>query len=481
MKQDPLDPWQYRLSGAAVAGARPVGPFWLEPGPELPVIPVTDANGAAVGVLLGFPIDLAGKSMITVAWQAPVALGTDADGFAYDVLCALGGRFLWLCAAAGMARIYPDCSAQVTCVYDPVARMAGSTALALLDDAAYDARFDKVLFDRLGVDGEGWFPAGLTAHHGLHRLLPNHYLDLHNWEVRRFWPTTALPVTSDPSATVDEIIAIVRAQIEALLGGPKKLAFALTAGLDTRTLMACAQPYLAEISFVTVTGGDRHEVDTVTARRIAKDLGLSHMELPRKTATDAQRALFIRRGGHCNGDSNSKFHPSVWPIAESHIFVGGAGGEIARPPIWRNFDTKETVLTSSILIDRLGLPRTNLVTTALEQRMADMPQGNAFQILDIVYQEDRYAAWYGAQFCSDPKLVRQAPFLTTRSVELMMQLPPEWKKSDRLSHAIIERVWPKLESYPYNSLGRWKDIAVKLRLAIMNPQLILKKLRKMRH
>ena len=481
MKQDPLDPWQYRLSGAAVAGARPVGPFWLEPGPELPVIPVTDANGAAVGVLLGFPIDLAGKSMITVAWQAPVALGTDADGFAYDVLCALGGRFLWLCAAAGMARIYPDCSAQVTCVYDPVARMAGSTALALLDDAAYDARFDKALFDRLGVDGEGWFPAGLTAHHGLHRLLPNHYLDLHSWEVRRFWPTTVLPVTSDPSATVDEIIAIVRAQIEALLGGPKKLAFALTAGHETRMLLACARPYLKDIDFVTVTGGDRHEVDTVMARRIAKDLRLNHITLPRQVATDEQRALFIRRGGHCNADSNSYFHPSVWPIAQSHTFAGGVGGEVARAFYWRNTDSNQTTLTSLMLIGRLGLAATEALTTALDHWLVKMLPLDTEHILDLAYLEHRDGARYAAQFCCDPTLVRLAPLLTFRTVELMIGLPPDWKRSDRLGHAVIARIWPELARYPFNSLGRWNDLLVRIRRLVSNPRLLIKKLRKMRH
>ena len=485
MKQSALDPWQYRLSPVAVPGAQALGAFWLETGPDLPVIPVTDAQGASVGILLGFPIDLAKECMVSTDWLAPIALAADADAdadaFAHAVLMALGGRFLWICTAAGLARIYPDCSAQVSCVYDPAAQMAGSTAFALLDDAEYDARFDKALFDRLGVDGEGWFPAGLTAHRGLTRLLPNHYLDLNHWQTRRFWPIAPLETTQNPSETVDQIIAIVQAQIKALLGGPKKLAFALTAGHETRMLLACARAYLKDIDFVTVTGGDRHEVDTVMARCIAKDQGLNHITLPRLTATEDQRTLFIRRGGHCNADTNSHFHPSVWPIANSHSFAGGVGGEVARAFFWRPTDAKETTLTSATMISRFGLSAVGPLTIAVDHWLSEIPPLDMGHSLDLAYLEHRDGAWYAAQFCCDPTLVRLAPLLTFQTVALMISLPPDWKRRDQLGHAIIARLWPELAQYPFNSLGRWKDLMVKALRLVNNPRLLIKKLRKMRH
>ena len=225
MKHGALDSWQYRLSSDLRPQARPVGPFWLETGPDLPVITIRDAEGTSAGLLLGFPIDLAGKQLLATDWTAPASLGAGLDDFANAVLLALGGRFLWICVVQGpagaTARIYPDCSAQVSCVFDPVAGMTGSTAFALLEDPAYETRFDSALFDHLGIDGEGWFPAGLTAHHGVQRLLPNHVLDLTTWTIQRFWPKASLATATDPSATVDEIIALVQAQIEALLQAPK--------------------------------------------------------------------------------------------------------------------------------------------------------------------------------------------------------------------------------------------------------------------
>ncbi len=476
----PLDFWQYRLCQDETSDSLAVGPLWLSVGPELPVIRVTDSAGLSVGILLGFPIDLNGRRMIRGAWQAPVRAEADLDAFSQGMLRSLGGRFLWIQTAGGEHRIYPDCSAQVTCVYDPAAGMAGSTAHALLDEGEYDHRFDRASFDRLGIDGEGWFPAGLTAHHGIHRLLPSHCLDLNTWQVRRFWPESRLRVVLDPSAAVDEIIDIIRRQLEAVIAGPKRLALALTAGRETRMLLACARPYLNDVDFITVSGGDRHEIDTVMARRIARDMGLNHVGLPRAVATDAQRQEFIRRGGHCNADSNSRYHPSIWPIGQSHILIGGVGGEVARAFFWRNGDTENSPVSPQVMAHRFGLPVTAPLLEAIGRWQEGLPAMDTREMLDLAYLEHRDGAWYAAQFCCDPTLLRIAPLLTVRVVELMMQLPPSWKLTDRLGHAIIEKLWPELERYPYNSLGRWKDMMVKMQRVIADPRIVLKKLRKVR-
>jgi len=480
MKLPSLDQWQYRLSRtpAEQNTAVSIGDLWLEVGEGLPVTQLSDQTGAPVGVLLGFAIDLQARCIIDETWQVPAELGPDVDAFVQAGLLALGGRFLWVFHTQGITRVYPDCSAQVPCVFDPVAQLVGSTAHALMEDAEYEARFDAALFDEFGVDGEGWFPAELTAHKGLSRVLPHHYLELQNWTVQRSWfgPEGE---TDDPGAVVDEIITIVQAQIEALVKGPKRVAMTLTAGHETRMLLSCARDFTKQVDFVTITGGDRHKTDTVVASRIAAELGLSHLTLDRTTSTPEQRARFIRRGGHCNADSNSNFHPSVWPISESHVMVSGLGGEIARAFLWRDADTPQTTLTPELFSARLGLPKNDDLHQRLARWLSVLGGTNSLHVLDMAYHEHRDGAWYAVQFCSDPGLVRQAPLLTTRTVDLLMQLPAEWKRADRLGHEIISRQWPELEKFPYNSLGKWQDLWIKLQRVAGNPKLVLKKLRKM--
>lgn len=473
-----LETWQYRLSLSGEPQVLPIGKVRLEVGPGLPVTHLTDGNGKAVGVLLGFPIDLNARQMISDDWQVPACLGPNMDAFVRKVLLALGGRFLWILSTPDVARIYPDCSAQVPCVFDAQRRVAGSTAHALLDDEEYGARFDKALFDELGVDGEGWFPGELTAHHGLDRLLPGHYLDLDTWTVARSWFGPEAQ-TDDPSKVVEEIIEIVQAQIEAMTKGPKRVAMTLTAGHETRMLLACARPFLDQVDFLTITGSDRHQTDTVIASRIATALGLSHLTLPRTTADPHQRALFIRRGGHCNADSNSYFHPSVWPIAESHVMVSGVGGEVARGFFWRNTDTPQMAVTASMLAARFGLTKNQKLIVRLNRWLAVLQDRDCLRVLDLAYHEHRNGAWYAVQLCCDPTLERVAPLLTTRTVDLMMQLPPEWKRANRLSHEVVARQWPELAKFPYNSLGVLQDPFVKMQRVVADPRVIVKKMRKM--
>lgn len=474
-----LDPWQWRLSKQTLEAVHRAGAWSLEIGPGLPVFPVSDADGRSVGTLIGFPIDLEKKRLIAGNWHSKAQLAGSFDAYAKEVIWSLGGRFLWIADTPEGQRIYPDSSAQVVCVFDPEARLVGSTAYAVLSADEYSARFDQRMFSRLGVDGEGWFPAGLTAHRGLQRLLPNHYLDLTTFEVRRFWPVKSIGTGSDPEEIVTEIIEVVQAQLEALTHSPKKLGLALTGGHETRMLLACARPYLDKIDMVTVVGGDRHEVDSILSRRIAKDLGLSHITLQRHTATVEQRELFIRRGGHCNADSNSRYHPSIWPIAETHNLVGGVGGEVARAFFWKIEDEASSHLTASALNARFGLAHEKAVSDAIEVWLQDLPPMSAFEIMDLAYLEHRDGAWYATQFSCDPTLVRFAPLLTSRVVELMIGLPPAWKRQNRLGHAVIARLWPELASYPYNSLGRWRDAVIQFQKLSSNPLILAKKLRKL--
>ena len=353
----------------------------------------------------------------------------------------------------------------------------------MFDEDAYWDRFDRDLYDRLGVAREGWFPAGLSAHRGVERLLPNHYLDLHDWSVRRHWPGAEITVANNPMDIVEELVALIHTQLSALSRGPKEIAQALTAGRETRMLLACARPVVEQTLFTTVAGPDRHECDTRMARRIAGDLGLRHREVARVEASPAQRELFVRRGGHCVGDTNALYHPSVWPLAEKHVLVGGLGGEIGRAFLWQASDTPDMTVSTSRIIGRLGLPKLDALTTRIDAWLAGLPRdltgGNAFSVLDLAYIEQRMGPWYGVQFYCDPTLVRLAPLMTRRAVELMLSLPPDWKRSSRLYDEIIARNWPELGHYPYNSLGVWRDGINKARKAIQNPRIILKKLRKL--
>ncbi|UWQ99190.1 hypothetical protein K3729_17620 [Rhodobacteraceae bacterium S2214] len=480
----PLDRWQYRVTPVETEDAIAVGDFWLTVGDDLPVTTVTDRNGVEIGVIVGFAIDIAAAKILAGTWAAPVSHDDPVDELVRNLLWAIGGRYIWIATLGCQTRLYPDAGGQVTCVYDPEMRCAGATALSLMDDTTYDARFNKTLFDQLGVNGEGWFPAGLTAHHGLSRVLPNHYLDLQDWSVNRFQGAAFKHTDLSTDEIVDRMIAITQSQITALIDGDKMPAIALTAGYETRVLLACARPYLDKVKFVTVVGEDRHQIDSTIARQIADDMSLDHMALPRKNADTDQQELFLRRGGHCHGDSNVKFHPSVRPLAREHVFVGGLGGEIGRAFLWRDTDTAELNVSTELLVTRFGLRQSDKAAAALGAWLTELKTEigtNGLDILDLAYIENRMGPWANVQFCADPTVVRYAPMFTYETSALMRGLPADWKRNGTLGIAMIQRLWPELSQYPYNSLGPVRDIWVKIQRVIANPAIVAKKLRQLKH
>lgn len=441
---------------------------------------VLDASGFRIGLLIGFPIDLHERRVVSGPLRLEHEIISGVDTTANIIIERLGGRFLLLLIMSGEVRIYPDCAAQVPCVYSAEKGVAGSTADAILSDEEYDALFRHDLFKALDVDNDGWFPGGLTAHEGVERLLPNHFLDLQNWSHRRYWPLGNVERTETPKQSIEEISKIIRVQLEALLKEPRKVAQALTAGHETRAMLACARPYLGSIELVTLEGENPRADDTVISKRIARDLGLRHRMLPKIVADEATVACYMRRGGHCVGGPNRLIHPSLSPLKSTHVFVGGASGEIGRAFFWHSSDDPKTPLDGVGLLNRMGLPASSELEDRLTKWCQALPMQDCLIALDLAYLEHRVAPWGGAQMFSDPTVIRHNPIGTTHTIKLMLQLPDDWKRQSMLTRELVRSNWPELLSYPFNSQGFVRDVLKIILRAVRRPQLIVRKLRKIR-
>lgn len=475
-----LEPWQFKLVKGSVPGAHQFGGFSVTFGPDIHLIPLEDSTGASVGAIFGFAIDLEGKTVLRKPHRLSFARGTDDAAFAEKVLRAIGGRFVWFFVTDDIARIYLDCAGFVPCVYDPKLQVAATTAAVMFDEETYQARFDHYMYDKMRVAADGFFPAARTAHEGLTRLLPNHYLDLNTWTPHRHWSMSMSEPVPGPQEAIAEIIQIVQDQMEALLKADLRVAQALTAGHETRMLLAIAKPFIKDIDFVTVVGADRHAVDTIMAARIAEKENLNYRKLPRTVSDEAFRKLFIRRGGNCVVDSNSLYAPSVAPIAKTHNFVGGLGGELARAFLWHKQDTPQTEITPSRILGRLGQPDEPQLHAPLQTWLDELPEESAFNILDMAYIEHRMGTWSGGQFCNDPTLVRYAPMFTRRASELMLGLPDDWKREERMAGEAVRQSWPELAAYPYNYVSAWHKYSTLAARAIADPSIVARRLRKMR-
>ena len=247
----------------------------------------------------------------------------DVDRFVEQHLYALSGSFLFVIDLPGARLVYSDPCGSRSAVFDPQARLAGATGPLLLGPEAA-ARFDRELYEALDIVHDGWFPAGLTAHRGVERLLVNHYLDLDRWTQHRHWPSAPIP-QAEPEAACRRVLDTTRRTVEAL-HATGAISVSLTAGNETRFMLAACRGIAPELDYVTAHG-PAAALDVDRAHELASRFGLRHCVLPWRRATQAEAEDWQRRAGYCIGGGKMRNHPTVAPL-EGRIFVAGFGGEM---------------------------------------------------------------------------------------------------------------------------------------------------------
>ncbi|SET40859.1 hypothetical protein [Oceanicella actignis] len=471
----PADP----CAGGPHGGTRvPMPSLFLRVHPGLPALPVSDSAGRPLGALLGHPIDLeAGRLLraelrLNAAWPD----GGDPDAFVDAHILRLGGGFAFILDVPGARRLYMDAAGCVPAVHCPERRIAASTAPLALGPAAPEC-FDSELHAALGVLHEGWFPAGLTAHRGAQRILGGRVLDLDAWRLRRVWPKGPIAPAPRPEDAVARIARNVRVSVDAARrAGPTVLC--LTAGGETRFMLAACREIAQELEFVTI-GAPGGEIDRLMSRRIAARHGLSHRFAPYRAASAAESADWHARVGHCVGGGNMHGFPTVRALSEFAFMIGGAAGEVGRGFFWRPGDTAKLRIDADALTPRLGLPAHPRLRAAVASWLEGVPAGmDALQLLDLAYLELRVSAWGMAQRTAGMGLARIHPMAARDSLEAMMSLPAEWRAEGRMIREGIRMLWPELLEFPFNRYGDWRDLARPAVRALRDPRLVVKKLRK---
>ena len=120
------------------------------------------------------------------------------------------------------------------------------------------------------------WPADSTPFAEVKHLLPNHFLDLKTGMPIRYWPDGPLPEVSS-----DEAVRRVSATLQGLFraaAGRFDLAVSVTAGLDSRMVLAASRPFRDRIDYMTVRqiGMPDDHGDISTPFQLLSHLGLKH-------------------------------------------------------------------------------------------------------------------------------------------------------------------------------------------------------------
>lgn len=478
-------PGQWRLCHASatrkLAEVATIGLWRLEAnGPNDLIVRVEDTDGACIGVLWGVVIDHRARKRVTRCWRAPVSqTASDFPEVLEEHLYAFSGSWVFVLVTEVAKRLYLDAGGSMSAVYAMDRAQAASTTGLMLDTVEYRQRFDTELYERLHVNAGGWFPAGLTAHHGVRRLLANHFLDLERFTDHRHWQLKPDDAYHDVESVLERLTNVLTG-VSAALTGDGRVLLPITGGLDGRVLLAACRKNLENIDLMTVSypGAER---DVHLAKAISRvDRSIRHRVLkPRRVGVE-EAGQWAFRVSHCVGGANQTFRYSREDMLPYRYFLSGVGGEVGRAFLWNGAEEGEAPISSRSLIGRLGLRPSPVLEEAVEGWLAGVSVSDRARVLDLAYLELRVSAWAYAQsyahvavghMCTVSPMVNRDVFMCFAALDRAQRL------SGTAFRAVIQRLWPELLSVPINRYGDLRDWLAPAR-KLLQPVRVARKVRK---
>ncbi len=460
------------LQGQFLLGRSPPAVHWpvdsldgwhLAVAVELPCHPVFIGDRKA-GWLLGRAVSAAGAFV-----DGPLSLAQDEIE---RQIYSFGGRFAFILPAIG--RVYLDPCGLLSVVYCGKTGSVASTASALGVDASAIA--DAALVERMRLPAStAMFPLGMTAWRDIERLLPNHYLDLNTWQPRRHWPRGELPPVADVDGAAEEIAGLIRNHLLAFLK-QGNVWLQLTAGRDSRMLLACVREHARELRCLTADySDDTARTDIRVARTLAEFAGVAeHKVLRWVEPTQDDLDLWVYRTGLGAGEYRgwrgfTQFRQQVDPH-DSVIY--GSVGEVARSFYWRFSDNPATGIATERLLAAIHCPATPETMRRIDAWRETAPVQDSLQLLDLFYIEQRLGCWAGIWPYAGYTWDSVFPMSHRRILELMMGLPAKFRRAGKLPERIVSREWPELNRFPYNPVPlrrRLRSVLRSVKNAILRP------------
>jgi len=453
----PEIPASYRLVDA--------GGLWIAADSALPVVPVREAGGQRVGYLLGNAYsEFHGDFLPEGEAKVPVAIASVAD-VELQLLPRISGSFVFLTSGDLPKRVYMDHGASFPLVYSPQDRRAATSTALLLDEADYEARFRKDLHAAL-IGGEGtgsWITGTLTAHRGVSRVLANHYLDLATWTTHRFWPRPGeFAQWRDFDETV-ELAAKAVTEFSAAASRAFKLGVTLTAGMDSRLLVASCRPVLDDVEFFTIQAPNtdpKVDLDADVSARIGKRFGLHHRVLYLKQADEQAMAVWDRMVGDNMVEVTRRTYTTVRELTERNAILTGLYGETARCRLYRQ--DYETINSGTIdvdfIADRLTLPKHPELLDNFRIWLAGLEGQPNSVVMEMAFVELKVGVWsMGQRPISNSVKLNLLPFCQRRVLDGFVGVEPAKKGTSALFMGVIMRLWPELMEFKINKFGDGRD------------------------
>ena len=374
-------------------------------------------------------------------------------GGRYIMIAHMHGTTILFSDATGFRQTfyYTDSSGRLWCASQP-------SVLAELFGLCTDECIERELFSipMFNHGSEYWYPGILTAYKEVSHLLPNHYLDITAKRQIRYWPRK--PITS---ISCDECIEQVSPLLRGLfrdISNRFSLAVTVTAGLDSRLLLAASKEMRSSVHYLTHTHRTMgvSGIDIVLPSIMLPELGLRHHVIFHSEKMDPDFERIFRRNVTTarveKGINAYAMHCHFEELGEEMVVANGIGGEITRS----FFNLPKLIPVNGNSLARLtGMAGSPCAVEQFDMWLSDASSVTHYgiSVLDLFYWEQRVGNWAAMAFSEyDISYEGFSPFSCRRLLELLLGVDKKYRLGPRyeIHTRLIEELWPETMHYAIN-------------------------------
>jgi hypothetical protein len=295
-----------------------------------------------------------------------------------------------------------------------------------------------------------------TLYEGCSHLMPNHYLSVSRREAIRFYPSRPMPI-KNLRDVVETSTSILQA-VMAALTGRYNVCLALTAGWDSRLLLAASRDVCEQIEYFVYRTGFRSETnpDVWVPKRLAKKLNINFIV---RTPADELPGWFVsmlsQNVTNARVQANTRNIYGKFVTGERRININGNASEICRNFFDKYCKLDPREICPADLAQMVGYGGVTFVVKELDiwRRSLNCERLEGLNILDMLYWEQRLGNW-GAQYPAEQDIAVEevSPFNCRLLIENLSATPRRLRAAPDypLYRELIRYLWPEVLSVPIN-------------------------------
>jgi len=297
--------------------------------------------------------------------------------------------------------------------------------------------FDSKYFKKYS---EYFLPSGMSFFEDVSHLVPNHYLDLSSFEQYRFYPSGQIP-EMDADTAAREANRIMQNLITAAFRR-YKLALPITAGLDSRYILAASRKYLHDIYLYTLIYKDltMDSPEIIVPQSFLRSQGYSHnvldCNIPCDDPAEIEKMYRINYDPvHKDWMDIAKGLYMIYP--KKHLCIKGVASGIVKYYYRRLEKTPSLDNAYQLAGYEPGWQNHPEIVDHLEKWLDGAKKAcstSKIEVLDLMYWEHRIGGWQ-AQSQNEWDLVMDqfTPYVTRPWLELMFGVDEKHRREPQFS------------------------------------------------